>query len=144
MKKILIFIALLFFTASYCSASRFELSEAAIETAFSKSSEMPANSFMVSEGMSMANSTNPAEATLAKGGEKSAIAAFLICWFIGSLGIHRIYLGTKAATVVAYILTCGGFGIVTLIDWIMLLLVLVDDRDLDDFIDNPKFLMWAN
>lgn len=52
---------------------------------------------------------------------------------------HRIYLGTDTGTIIGYVLTCGGFGIITLIDAI----VLLTDEDPDRFMDNPKFFMWS-
>ncbi len=52
--------------------------------------------------------------------EKKILPAFVICWFLGILGIHRFYVG-KAGTGVAQLLTLGGLGLWTLIDFIMLL-----------------------
>jgi hypothetical protein len=43
----------------------------------------------------------------------------------------------------AYIFTCFGiFGIVPLVDWIVLLIGLVND-DISKYEDNDKFFMWA-
>lgn len=55
-------------------------------------------------------------------GERSPhswIAALLLCFFLGSLGIHRFMVG-KVGTGVAMIFTLGGLGIWTLIDFIMI------------------------
>ncbi|OWY19836.1 TM2 domain-containing protein [Sphingobacteriales bacterium UPWRP_1] len=76
-------------------------------------------------------------------GDKNPVVAFILAWFLGSLGIHRFYLGTKTLTGIGYILTCGGFGIVALVDWVMLLIGLIDD-DISKYIDNPKFFMWLD
>ncbi len=73
--------------------------------------------------------------------EKDPLVAFLLSMFLGTLGIHRAYLGTSTGTIVGYILTLGGCGIVTTIDWIMLLIGLVND-DIGQYVDNPKFFMW--
>jgi TM2 domain-containing membrane protein YozV len=71
---------------------------------------------------------------------KSAIAAIVIDFFLGGLGIHRIYLGTATFTWVGYILTCGGiFGIVPFVDLIVLA---VNAGDISKFEDNTKFFMW--
>ncbi len=50
---------------------------------------------------------------------KSRLAAILLAVFIGSLGIHRFYVG-KVGTGIAMIFTLGGLGIWTLIDIIMI------------------------
>ncbi len=73
--------------------------------------------------------------------EKDPLVAFLLSWFLGYLGIHRAYLGTSTGTIVGYILTLGGCGIVATIDWIMLLIGVMNN-DISQYIDNPKFFMW--
>ncbi len=75
--------------------------------------------------------------------EKTAVIAFILCWAVGVLGIHRLYLGTSTGTFIGYLLTCGGLGIVSFIDWIVLLLEVVGEQDISRFVDNPKFFMWA-
>jgi len=73
--------------------------------------------------------------------EKSAPVALLLDFFLGGLGVHRFYLGTEVLTGVGYILTCGGiFGIVPLIDFVMLI---INFDDISPYIDNPRFFMWA-
>jgi TM2 domain-containing membrane protein YozV len=54
-------------------------------------------------------------------GSKSWIAAVLLCFFLGTLGIHRFYLGYIWQGVVQ-LLTLGGFGIWVLIDFIRILI----------------------
>ncbi len=72
---------------------------------------------------------------------KDPLVAFLLSWFLGYLGIHRAYMGTSTGTIIAYILTGGGCGIVWTIDWIMLLIGVMNN-DISQYIDNPKFFMW--
>lgn len=76
--------------------------------------------------------------------DKDPVLAFVLATVVGYLGIHRLYLGTEPIVVILYIITGGGCGIVTLIDWIMLLLVLLDEKDIGPYIDNPSFLMWKD
>lgn len=52
---------------------------------------------------------------------KSWIAAVLLCFFLGGLGIHRFYLGYTWQGVVQ-LLTLGGCGIWVLIDFIRILM----------------------
>ena len=52
---------------------------------------------------------------------KSKVTAALLCFFLGTLGIHRFYVG-KTGTGVIQILTLGGIGIWALIDFIMILM----------------------
>ncbi|NMH25043.1 TM2 domain-containing protein [Flavobacterium solisilvae] len=56
----------------------------------------------------------------AASGGKSQLAALLICFFVGIIGIHRFYLGYTWQGIVQ-ILTLGGLGIWTLIDFIRII-----------------------
>ena len=54
--------------------------------------------------------------------EKSRMAAALLAFFLGGLGIHRFYVG-KIGTGILIIVTIGGFfGIWPLIDFVVILL----------------------
>lgn len=45
--------------------------------------------------------------------------AFVLCLFLGYIGIHRFYVG-KVGTGLLYVFTCGLFGIGTLVDLILI------------------------
>lgn len=60
--------------------------------------------------------------------KKSWLVTFLLCLFLGGLGIHRFYAG-KIGTGILMLITCGGFGIWTLIDFIVILLGNFTDGD---------------
>lgn len=51
--------------------------------------------------------------------DKSFVAAILLCFFLGALGVHRFYTG-KIGTGILQLITFGGFGIWVLIDLIMI------------------------
>lgn len=57
---------------------------------------------------------------MSESSEKKILPAFLMCSFLGILGIHRFYVG-KTGSGIAQILTLGGLGIWSLVDWIMIL-----------------------
>ena len=49
---------------------------------------------------------------------KSRLAVTLLAWFLGGFGVHRFYLG-KIGTGILMIITLGGLGIWSLIDFII-------------------------
>ena len=52
--------------------------------------------------------------------ERSRLAAALMAFFLGWLGVHRFYVG-KIGTAILMVITVGGFGIWATIDLIMIL-----------------------
>ena len=69
-------------------------------------------------------------------GEKSWVAAYLLCWFLGCLGAHRFYTGYTGIGI-AQLFTLGGCGIWSMVDFICLSFnkyKTADDKELDDYI----------
>jgi hypothetical protein len=58
---------------------------------------------------------------------KSRLAAALLAWFLGVLGVHRFYVG-KVGTGILMILTLGGLGIWVIIDFIVILVGSFKDK----------------
>jgi predicted amidophosphoribosyltransferase len=59
---------------------------------------------------------------------KSRLVVTLLAWFVGGLGIHRFYLG-KIGTGILMIVTLGGLGIWSLIDFIVAVTGNMRDKD---------------
>jgi TM2 domain-containing membrane protein YozV len=60
--------------------------------------------------------------------EKGFVPTLLLCFFVGFLGVHRFYVG-KIGTGILQLLTFGGFGIWTMVDFIMIVVGNFRDKD---------------
>ncbi len=63
-----------------------------------------------------------------KSKENKWLMTLLLCWFLGVFGIHRFYTGHTGIGVVQ-LLTLGGCGIWTLIDFIIIIIGNYKDAD---------------
>lgn len=115
--------------------SEYVVNDQQVDALFANSTEV---SLQSNEAMNVFAAENN-QAAFKAGGSKNALTAILLDVFLGYLGVHRMYLGTKTMTWIGYILTCGGLGIVTTIDFVMLI---VDFKDISKYEGNPKFFMW--
>lgn len=135
MKKLLFSLIAVLAIAVSANAANYTVDDDAIDALIEASSE-------VSPLELMPMASVPAAASLSSG-NSNPVAAFLICTFLGGFGVHRHYMGTRPWMWAIYTFTCGGiFGIIPLVDWVMLLVGLVDD-DISDYCGNTKFIMWA-
>jgi TM2 domain-containing membrane protein YozV len=142
MKKIL-FISLV----CLCSASAFAASsneyvidDQKVEQLFTGSVDVSLTALSANNLVSAAG-LNFTDAARFRASDKNFVAAILLNFFLGGLGIHRLYLGTATMTWIGYILTCGGiFGVVPFVDFIVLI---IHNDDISEFVDNPKFFMWS-
>ena len=136
MKKLLIALTLVFGLAAFSNqaSASYTIDDAQVENLFASATEtsfsMISNVFEAAPSMAV----SPASSG------KDPLVAILLDFFLGGLGIHRFYLGTKTFTGIGYILTCGGiFGLLPLIDLIVLA---INWDDISQYVDNPKFFMW--
>lgn len=60
--------------------------------------------------------------------DKGFVPALLLCFFLGSFGVHRFYVG-KIGTGLLMLVTFGGLGLWVLIDFIMIVLGKFTDSD---------------
>ena len=136
MKKTFLFLTVLLGLACFSTeaSAAYTIDDSAVETLFNSATQ---TSFSImSEAFEMA----PAMAIAPAGGSKDALVAIILDFFLGGLGIHRFYLGTKVMTGIGYILTRGGiFGLVPFVDLIVLA---INFDDISSYVDNPKFFMW--
>ncbi len=149
-KAFYLFLAGCFF--SLCSFAAAPAASAPLTDGYTVNDQQIENLFASSEDVSLTSASvsllNNSDVTKSASNkafyaasDKSFVTALLLNLFLGGLGIHRLYLGTKTFTWVGYILTCGGiFGIVPLVDLIVLI---VHNADLSPYTNNPKFFMWS-
>lgn len=140
MRKTLTLVGVLLISFSLNSfAGNYKLDQSKINAMMSDAQEVVAFSTF---NLSSFNSIPGNDAVLT---EKDPTVAFVLSLVVGYLGVHRLYLGTEPVTLIVYLITGGGCGIITLIDTIMLLMVLIDDEKvLTPYIDNPEILMWKD
>lgn len=133
----LISIMLFLSVAMFARVDNYRVNDATVDALFQNATEI------TSPIMGEINADLPMSLnnTMSFAAEKNPVVAFLLAWFFGYLGVHRLYLGTETIVFIGYLCTGGGCGIVATIDWIMLLIGVIND-DIDKYIDNPKFFMW--
>ena len=135
MKKALLPLLFLCFGlfSTQANASMYHLDNDAVDQMFAQAEQVDMLA-MHSMAPTAANATFVAQ-------EKDPVIAFILAWFLGPLGIHRAYLGTSTGTIIGYILTAGGCGIIAFVDWVLLLIGLIND-DISQYVNNPRFFMW--
>jgi TM2 domain-containing membrane protein YozV len=67
------------------------------------------------------------QATATGGSDKKILPAFLLCCFLGWAGAHRFYVG-KIGTGILMLCTAGLFGVLWLIDFIMIIVGAFTDK----------------
>jgi TM2 domain-containing membrane protein YozV len=82
---------------------------------------------MAANAVACPNCGAPNAAAAGQQSEKGFVPTALLCFFFGVLGFHRFYVG-KIGTGILQLLTLGGFGIWSLIDFIMILVGSFKDK----------------
>jgi TM2 domain-containing membrane protein YozV len=138
MKQILftLFGIFLFMGVQAKSADSYRVNDAAIEAVFENS--IAVNSMEFNPLVNVTAMKSPDVAY----NSPQPVVAWLLCWVLGGLAIHRVYMGSEAKLVLLYFITCGGiFGVLPFVDWILLLIGVIED-DISKYVNNNKFVMW--
>ena len=96
--------------------------------------------------MSMESSASDLQSPSIKfGGAPSPVVAFVLSLVpvTSWLAVHRMYMGTSALAVILNIVTGSGFGIVYVVDWVCLLMGVIDNN-ISQYCNNGRWLMWAD
>lgn len=134
MKKLVLTLAAAL-VALCASANNYVANDAAIDALVENSVEMVMEAAAPAAPANMIQLSN----------NQDPLIATLLSWFTGWVGLHRYYLGTSVWMALPYALTGGGFGIITLIDSVLLTIDLVQNNSINgQYINNPRILMWAD
>jgi len=141
MKKVL-FTLFAVFAMSFCAfadnTDAYTVDDNAIEQLFAQSSEMNVSDIANLSLPGFGTENAPSLSTK----RVSPWGAWAICWVVGVFGIHRHYMGTSGPMWLWYTITCGGiFGIVTTVDWVVLLVGAIQDN-ISAYCNNAQFFMW--
>jgi TM2 domain-containing membrane protein YozV len=135
MKKLVFSLIAILAIAISANATNYTVDDDAIDALIEASAEVSPLALMPEAPVPAAQSLTASS--------PSPIASFLLCTFLGGFGVHRHYMGTRPWMWAIYTFTfCGIFGIVPFVDWVMLLIGVVDDN-ISQYIGNTRFIMWA-
>ena len=138
MKKVIMSLVAVLAFGLVASANNYTIDEQAIDATIEMAAE-------VSPLTLESSATDIQAATLNFGMQPQPILAFVLAVIppTGWLAIHRMYMGTSILAVILNIVTGAGFGVVYVIDWVMLLIGVLNN-DIRQYCNNGRWLMWAN
>ena len=108
-----------------------------IDREITQAKEVNYQDFSFSADLQIEQSAAPNQASV-----KNATTAFVLGIFLGTFGVHRLYLGTTIGVFIVYVITQGGCGVLYTVDNILLLVALLNNDSIDTYIDNPHLFMW--
>ena len=134
MKKLLLTLAVAFFAICSASANNYVANDAAIDALVNNSVEM-----VIDLDAAMAPAA-PAAAV----SSKNPVVAAVLGWVLGWPGVHRYYLGTAPWMVLPYFLTGGGFGVIYVVDAVLLTIDALENTINPQYLNNERIIMWAD
>lgn len=138
MKKIIISLIAILGLGLAASANNYTIDESAIDA-------MIENAVEVSPMSVEAGAAGIQDPTIKFGSAPQPVLAFVLSVIpvTGWLAVHRMYLGTSPLAVILNIVTGGGFGIVYVVDWVVLLMGVLDNN-ISRYVNNGNWLMWVD
>ncbi len=134
MKKLVLSLVAVLAVAFSANAANYKVDNDAIDNIIENATEV-----VVLDVAAPAAANLPAVANA----EISGVSAIILNFFLGWCGVHRHYMGTAPGMWALYLFTAGGiFGIVPLVDFVMLIVAVADKGDVSKYINNRKFFMW--
>ncbi|MBS1505721.1 MAG: TM2 domain-containing protein [Bacteroidetes bacterium] len=136
MKKILLLVLVCTMGCAYTSkaSSIYQVNDAQIEATLNQATP---TTIQITDAAAMVNPL----AVQASSSDKNAWIAVILDFVVGGLAIHRVYLGGTPMLIVYYLITCGGiFGIVPLVDFVVLI---INNEDISKYVGSNKFFMWG-
>lgn len=138
MKKLIVSLIAVLGIAISANAANYKVDNNAIDALVENATEVYTADFMVP-----ASATAAASASVAASGSVNPVTALILNIFLGWCAIHRHYCGTAPWMWAAYLFTGGGiFGVLDLVDFVMLIVGIADGSGASQFINNPKFIAW--
>lgn len=136
MKKLILCLVAVLGLGLAASAANYTIDEQSIDAMIEMAEEV-SPAMMEAEGVS--------DVSIHLGNGAQPIVAFLLALVpvTGWLAIHRMYMGTSILAVLLNIFTGAGFGIVYVIDWVVLLIGVLDNN-IGQYCNNGRWWMWAN
>lgn len=138
MKKLILCLIAVVGMGIAASAANYSIDEQGIDA-------MIENAVEVTPMSMEASASDLQSPTIKFGGAPSPVIAFVLSLVpvTSWLAVHRMYMGTSALAVILNIVTGSGFGIVYVIDWVCLLMGVIDNN-ISQYCNNGRWLMWAD
>lgn len=147
MKKLLTLFAGIFLVSSMSFAGNYELDNAQIDKQIEQAQEISIVELTNTATSSIVADYNYAPTNISEL-DKGTLAFIVLSvgYFVGVIplfGIHRIIMGSSPKIAVLYCVTLGGIcGVVPTIDWIVLLIRIINKEGAGSYMNNDKLFGW--